>query len=256
MKIELKHVKKSYYFNDSETNIFKSLDLAINECEIVAFIGPNGCGKSTLFNIISKIDTNYSGEINIKNSSDFAIAYMFQNDLLMPWKTVMDNTLIGIEIQGKLNNDLKELALKFLQLFGLGKQIKQYPISLSGGERRKIALVRTILTNPDILLLDEPFSAIDYQSRLELQCWFYSFFKDNFKTVLLITHDIEEAISLSDRIVVLNNKPNGIINEISIDLNVKERNPLNLRQDPKFTLYFQQVWDILPKAFIKYEKIT
>ena len=248
--LNIKGLSKQYMLKGSPLPVFRDLSISVDYGEVVAFIGPNGCGKSTLFNIIAGIDNDYKGEVIVSSSTKDSVGYMFQDDLLLPWKNALDNVLLCDDIRGCRSEHREQEALKLMSLFGVKESINSYPVSLSGGERQKLAFLRTILTSEDLLLLDEPFSAIDFSSRLEIQNWAYRFVKERGITVLIITHDIEEAISIADRVVVLDNRPNGIINDIEIDLNALERDPRQIRGNPKFIEYFQMMWDGMPSPLV------
>jgi len=249
MKIELIDINKSFTDSKGKVDVFKSLNLSIGSGEFVAIMGPNGCGKTTLLNLINGLDREYEGKIKVQhingNKPDFS--YMMQKDLLLPWRTVFDNIIIGLEIQGKVTSHTRGYVIQYLKRFGIHNLIDSYPAKLSGGERQKVALIRTLIIESDILLLDEPFSSIDYNTRLELQAKIYSLVKEKNKTALLITHDIDEAIAVGDRVVILNHKPYGTLKDFHIDLNIENRNPLTARQHPKFASYYSDIWKSLPK---------
>ena len=249
MNIELININKSFQTPAGKVEVFRNLNLCINTGEFVSILGPNGCGKTTLLNLIIGLDNDYSGKINIDHIADrrTAIAYMMQKDLLLPWKTVYQNIVVGIEIQGKIDNSTKNEVKAYLQRFGISKLIDSYPSQLSGGERQKVALIRTLMLDSEIMLLDEPFSAIDYNTRLELQAQIYSLTKEKGKTALLITHDIDEAITVSDRAIIFNHKPNERFKELHIKFDVEKRSPISVKQDQRFSQYFTEIWQSLPK---------
>ncbi|MEO5644136.1 MAG: ABC transporter ATP-binding protein [Bacteroidia bacterium] len=249
MNIELVDICKSFATPEGSVRVFKNLDLTINSGEFVSILGPNGCGKTTLFNLIIGLDKEYSGYVKLDHISDrkTIIAYMMQKDLLLPWKTVYQNILIGLDIQSKVNSDTKAHVTQYLERFGILNLIDSYPSKLSGGERQKVALIRTLMLDSEIMLLDEPFSAIDYNTRLELQAQIHLLAKENNKTILLITHDIDEAITVSDRAIIFKNKPNGIFKDLEITFDVQKRSPISVKQDPKFAAYFSEIWQSLSK---------
>jgi NitT/TauT family transport system ATP-binding protein len=249
MNIELININKSFQTPAGKVEVFRNLNLYINTGEFVSILGPNGCGKTTLLNLIIGLDNDYSGKINIDHIADrkTAIAYMMQKDLLLPWKTVYQNIVVGIEIQGKIDNSTKNEVKAYLQRFGISKLIDSYPSQLSGGERQKVALIRTLMLDSEIMLLDEPFSAIDYNTRLELQAQIYSLAKEKRKTALLITHDIDEAITVSDRAIIFSHKPNEKFRELNIKFDVEKRSPISVKQDQRFSEYFTEIWQSLPK---------
>ena len=249
MKIILQNITKSFKSPSGDLKIFENLNINIDSNEFVSILGPNGCGKTTLLNLINGIDKDYSGSIKIKSkNSRQNFAYMMQKDLLLPWRTVYKNIIIGLEINGRLNYHTRDLVLEYLDTFGISNLIDNYPMKLSGGERQKVALVRTLVLNSDILLLDEPFSSIDYNTRLELQSKFHQLAKERKKTVVLITHDIDEAIAVSDRIIILNQKPYGINKDFNLEMNIENRSPITTRQHSDFAKYFNLIWSSLPRS--------
>ena len=172
---------------------------------------------------------------------DIKIGYMLQNDCLFPWLNILDNCLLGLKIKGNLNDENIDYVKDLLNTYGLGDFIYKYPSSLSGGMKQRVALIRTLALKPDILLLDEPFSALDYQTRLAVSDDVYNIIKDTGKTVIMITHDIAEAISMSDRVIVLTNRPSRVKNIYNIELDNKS-NPINNRKCREFSMYYDMIW--------------
>ena len=246
--VEINNIGMIYHSLAGETEAIKDISLKIAEGEIVGIIGPSGCGKSTLLSIIAGLIEPSNGHILIKGEnileSKRNIGYMFQKDQLLEWRNILQNVVLGLEIQGKLNSKAYKSAENMLTNYGLGEFIYSYPSQLSGGMRQRVALIRTLLLEPDLLLLDEPFSALDYQTRLAIADEIGIILKKEKKTGLLVTHDIAEAISLCDRIVVLSNRPATIKEIIDISLTCPEgrTTPLGCREAPEFRYYFNKIW--------------
>lgn len=241
MKIlEIKNIKKYYHDLKGEILAIDNISLSINENEFISIIGTSGCGKSTLLSILAGLISKSAGEIKY-NKKDFKIGYMLQKDSLFPWRTVLDNCLIGLEINNSLTEEKKKKVINMLKKYGLGDFIYKYPDSLSGGMRQRLALIRTLAIDPDILLLDEPLSALDYQTRLALSNDLYRIIKEEKKTAIMVTHDLAEAISMSDRIVVLSKRPSRIkkIYEIKYE---KRKTPIENRKEKEFEMYYNDIW--------------
>lgn len=237
--LKIKNLSKKYYSKKGELFAIDDLSLDVEKGEYLAIVGPSGCGKSTLLNIIGGIDQKSSGIIEI--SKNIRIGYMLQQDCLFPWLTILDNCLLGLKISGKLNQDNIDYVKELLQTYGLGQFMNEYPTSLSGGMRQRVALIRTLALKPDILLLDEPFSALDYQTRLAVSDDVFKIIKETGKTVIMITHDIAEAISMADRVVVLSNRPAKIKSIYDIVMDGKST-PINNRKCREFALYYDLIW--------------
>ena len=202
--LQVKDISKTYQAKNGEITALTDVNFVIKQGEFVSIIGPSGCGKSTLLSIISGLENKTTGEVYI----DGKVGYMLQKDNLLEWRTIKD----------------------------------KYPIQLSGGMRQRVALIRTLAIRPKILLLDEAFSALDYQTRLMVTEDIYKILKNENITVLMVTHDISEAISMSDRVIVLSNRPATVKNIHNIDFNIENRTPLNCRENPKFSEYFNLMW--------------
>ncbi|MBU5225900.1 ABC transporter ATP-binding protein [Clostridium senegalense] len=229
----------NFYTIDGELKVLENLSFSLEEGKILAILGPSGSGKSTLLNILSNLLKPTSGDINIKGK----IGYMFQRDHLLEWRTIMDNITIGLEIQKKLNDDAIKKINRLLKNYGLWEFRNRYPRELSGGMRQRVALIRTLSVDPDILLLDEPFSALDYQTRLMVSDDIYKIIKNENKTTILVTHDISEAISMADQVAVLSKRPANIKKVYDIELTVtNEKTPLLARKAPEFKDYFDNLW--------------
>lgn len=238
--LEIKNLSKIYHDKNSETLALNNISLDIKDKEFISIVGPSGCGKSTILGIIANIINKSNGKIIFKKPNSI-IGYMLQQDALFPWKTVYQNCLIGLEIKGINTKENKENVLKLLNTYGLKDFINKYPDSLSGGMRQRVALIRTLAINPDILLLDEPFSALDYQTRLALSDDLYKIIKKENKTTIMVTHDIAEAISMSDRIIVLTKRPAEIKNIYNINLPNKST-PTENRKNKEFIKYYETIW--------------
>ena len=236
--LKIKNLKKNYHDTFGEVCALDNINLDIKKNEWISIVGPSGCGKTTLLSILSGLEDYSSGEIIYSNNK---IGYMLQKDALFPWKTILENCLIGLDVNNNLNKENKEKVIKLLNTYGLSEFIDKYPDSLSGGMRQRVALIRTLATDPDILLLDEPYSALDYQTRLKLADDIYEIIKKEGKTVILVTHDIAEAISLSDRIVVLSKRPASIKKIYDIKLTNKSI-PSNNRKCIEFYKYYDDIW--------------
>lgn len=237
LKIDKLH--KNYHSKDGMVVAIEDISLDIKEGEYVAIVGPSGCGKSTLLNIIGGIDTKSSGEI--KMSEDVKIGYMLQNDCLFPWLNILDNCLLGLKIEGNLSEENINYVKELLGTYGLNDFMYKYPNSLSGGMRQRVALIRTLALKPDILLLDEAFSALDYQTRLAVSDDVYNIIHGTGKTVIMITHDIAEAISMADRVVVLTNRPSKVKKIYNIEM-ANKSSPIENRKCREFSKYYDMIW--------------
>lgn len=209
-KLILKNVSRSF----EKDNILKDISLEVNEGEFVSLLGPSGSGKSTILNIISGILKPDSGEVAVEGE----ISYMHQKDLLLPWKKIIDNVALPLYIKGKSKTEGRKKVINYFEAYGLKGYEFKYPFQLSGGMRQRAAFLRTYMTSSNIMLLDEPFGALDAITRSKMQTWLLDVIKDLRSTILLITHDIEEAIYLSNKIYVLSDKPAYIKGKICVDL--------------------------------------
>ncbi|HOV25156.1 MAG TPA: ABC transporter ATP-binding protein [Pseudobacteroides sp.] len=220
-KIEIKNLKKTYTRNKEKLEVLREINLVICENQFVSLIGPSGCGKSTILRILAGLEDDYSGEIllngqNLSNSSN-RFCYMPQKDLLMPWRTVYENIILPLEIKGKLDSAEILGVTNLIKEFGLEGFENFYPSEISGGMRQRAGLLRTFLMNNDTMLLDEPFGALDEITRMNMQEWLLNVLSEHKKSVLFITHDIEEAIFLSDRVYVLSDRPATVIKTLDIE---------------------------------------
>lgn len=238
--LTIKKLSKIYHTNKSEIPAIKDLNLNIKEGEFVAIVGPSGCGKTTLLSILCSLEEKSQGEI-IYTQGKQKMGYMLQNDTLFPWLNILNNTLLGLKIEKNITKENIQKVTKLLETYGLKDFIKKYPNNLSGGMRQRVALIRTLATNPDILLLDEPFSALDYQTRLAVSDDVWKIIKKEKKTTIMITHDIAEAISMADRIIVLTNRPSKVKSIYTIEMKNKQ-NPINNRKQKEFQYYYDKIW--------------
>lgn len=244
--VEIVDISMNYHTLDGETRAIQKLNLDVYNGEFVSIVGPSGCGKSTLLSLISGILKPSSGKILVNGKEvegpSASVGYMLQKDHLFEWRTIMKNVIIGLEIQGKLNKGTQNTVEKLLKEYGLYEFRNHYPRQLSGGMRQRAALIRTLATKPDILLLDEPFSALDYQTRIAISEEVWLILKKEKKTAILVTHDLAEAISMSDRIIVLTKRPAEIKSMHEISLTCNYKTPITCREAPEFRLYFNTIW--------------
>lgn len=236
--LEAKNICKTYQAQNGEIEALRNISFDVKEGEYISIIGPSGCGKSTLLSIISGLESKTSGEIYI----DGKIGYMLQKDNLLEWRTIYKNVLLGLEIQRENTDENKNYVEGLLKKYGLYEFKDKYPTQLSGGMRQRVALIRTLAIRPNILLLDEAFSALDYQTRLMVTEDIYKILKNENITALMVTHDISEAISMSDRVIVLSHRPAIVKKIYDIDFEMEDRTPLNCREKPKFSKYFNLMW--------------
>ncbi|SCY65148.1 ABC transporter ATP-binding protein [Alkaliphilus peptidifermentans] len=246
--VDIKEISMIYHTLSGETKAIDKLSFDVKKGEIVAIVGPSGCGKSTILSIIAGLIMPTSGTVFIDGKrvegTNKKVGYMFQSDHLFQWRNILANVLIGLEIQDKLNEESIAKVSKLLDTYGLGDFKMHYPYQLSGGMRQRVALIRTLATEPDLLLLDEPFSALDYQSRLVVSDDITNIIKQEKKTAIMVTHDIAEAISMADRVIVLSNRPAIIKSIYDIQLTCADgiATPLKCREAPEFRYYFNKIW--------------
>ena len=241
--LKIKGLTKNYMTKKMFINALKHIDLNVNEKEFIVLVGPSGCGKSTILSIIGNLESKSSGEI-IFGKDNIKIGYMFQEDALFPWLNVLDNCLIGLKINKCLTKENIEYTKYLLNKYGLSVFEKSLPSELSGGMRQRVALIRTLAIKPDILLLDEAFSALDYQTRISVSDDVYKIIKAENKTAIMVTHDISEAISMADKVIVLSKRPAVIKNIYEIK---KDNNslPSQNRKNILFDNYYKVIWDDL-----------
>ena len=240
-KLEVQNVSKSFITDLGYFQVLDNISFDLFEGEIISILGPSGSGKSTLLNNISGLLKVDDGQI-INNGK---LGYMFQKDHLLNWRNVWKNITLGLEINKNKSKENEKYILELLEKYNLQDFIHHYPNELSGGMRQRIALIRTLAVKPNILLLDEAFSALDYQTRLNVTNDVYKLIKNEKLSAILVTHDIAEAISISDRIIVLSSRPAKIKNIYEMDFDIEDKNPINIRKNPKFSMYFDQIWNDL-----------
>ena len=229
--LTLDHVSYSYHTPSGETPALKDVSFSVRPGSFTSIAGPSGCGKSTLLSLIAGLITPAA-----------RIGYMLQHDTLLEWRTIYKNILLGLEVTHQCTEQKKRLAADMMHDYGLASFKNAHPSELSGGMRQRAALIRTLVLEPDILLLDEPFSALDYQTRLEVSDDIFRIIKEQEKTALLVTHDISEAIAMGEQVIVLSSRPAGIKNVFDIHLSVDKRTPFSSRTAPEFSAYFHQIW--------------
>lgn len=244
--VAIENISMKYQSPEGEIAALENVSLDIKAGEFLSIVGPSGCGKSTLLNIIAGLISPSAGQVFIKNQlvsgPTSMVGYMPQRDQLFEWRTIWKNVILGLEIQNKLTEANLEFAEKLLRNYGLIDFKDKYPNQLSGGMRQRVALIRTLAINPDILLLDEAFSALDYQTRLVVSNEVKQIIEKENKTAILVTHDLSEAISMADQVVVLSKRPGTIKNIYPIQLTCASHTPLGCREAPEFREYFNTIW--------------
>ena len=244
--LEVRNISKKYQSKEGEVLAIENVNFRIKEGEFISIIGPSGCGKSTLLSVIAGLEEKTTGEIYIENEkiegiSD-KIGYMLQKDCLLDWRSILENCMFGLEIKGKKNKENKQYVEELLKKYNLYEFKNKYPSELSGGMRQRVALIRTLAVKPKILLLDEAFSALDYQTRIMVTNDIYHILRKENITALIVTHDISEAISMSDKVLVLTKRPGTIKDIHKIEFKIEGRTPISCRENPKFSKYFNTLW--------------
>ena len=244
--LKLEHVFLSYHTPGGETPVLDDISFSLEQGTFTAVVGPSGCGKSTILNLISGLIRPESGRVFIEgkslSQSELNIGYMLQKDHLFEWRTVESNVLLGLEIQHKADAKNRARVDRLLKAYGLSPFKHSRPSQLSGGMRQRAALIRTLALDPALLLLDEPFSALDYQTRLSVSDDIWQIIRSEKKTALLVTHDISEAVSMADQVIVLTRRPARIRRVIPITFKLPERTPMASRDMPEFKQYFNLIW--------------
>ena len=242
----VEHVAKSYEVKGRMVRVIGDLSLTLQEGEIVSIVGPSGCGKTTLLNTLCGLLTPDSGRIRWHgrevSGQPQNVGYMLQKDLLLPWRTALGNAMLGLEIRGVAPSEAQDRSHAMLDQLGLHGFADHYPSTLSGGMRQRVALARTLVHEPDVLLLDEPFAALDFQSKLLIESDTAALVRQSKRSLLLITHDIEEAVSLADRVIVLSKRPTRVKAVYDIDLGAERTDMIGLRQSQQFSQYVRRIW--------------
>ncbi len=244
--LKVLNIEQKYQAENGEITAIKDISFSAEKGEFISIVGPSGCGKSTLLSIISGILKPTNGEIYVNGKQikeiSSQIGYMLQKDNLLDWRTIYKNVLFGLEIRKIKTRENMERAENLLKTYGLYEFRDKYPSQLSGGMRQRAALIRTLAINPDILLLDEAFSALDYQTRLTVTDDVFRILKQEQVTTVMVTHDIPESISMSDKILVLTERPALLKDTVAINFEMENRTPLSCRNNPKFSRYFNHIW--------------
>jgi len=246
IKVEINNISMNYHSLTAETPALADISFSVEEGHFLSIVGPSGCGKSTLLNIIAGLITPSYGKVVINRSTDSSnflkIGYMFQKDQLFDWLTIWDNVLLGLKINHCITDDNKNMVKNLLISYNLWEFRDHHPRELSGGMRQRVALIRTLALSPEVLLLDEPFSALDYQTRLNISDEVYEIIKKEKKTTIMVTHDIAEAIAMSDEIIILSNRPAVIVKHMNLEFGEDFPCPLKRREAPHFRVYFNEIW--------------
>jgi len=242
--LKVKNLSKKYHTKSGEIKALDNISFEVEKEEFLCIVGSSGCGKSTLLNILAGLEAKTDGDIIKKEG--LKIGYMLQEDALFPWLNILDNACLGLEIQHLKTKENIKYVENLLDKYGLKDFKNKYPRELSGGMRQRVALIRTLALKPDILMLDEPFSALDYVSRLSVSEDVANIIKKEKKTVIMITHDIAEAVSLADRVMVLSKRPAKIKNIYTINLSNKGT-PMENRKAKEFAYYYDLLWRDLDK---------
>lgn len=244
--VQLEEVTHAYLGDREASLAIEDLSLSVEQGEFVSLVGPSGCGKTTLLSIIAGLLSPSRGEVfvnghRLKGPSP-EVGYMLQQDYLFPWRTILDNALLGLELTGNLNENTRQKTLELLKDMGLEGKEQAYPSQLSGGMRQRVALVRTLATDPGLLLLDEPFSALDYQIKLQLEDLVSETLRRRGTTAVLVTHDLSEAIAVSSRVILLQRNPGRIRKIFTVPEEIRNTPPLYARDLPGFAELFHGVW--------------
>ncbi|MBM7865352.1 ATP-binding cassette domain-containing protein [Heliobacterium gestii] len=255
--VRLRDVSVTYQTPKGEIPALAGVDLDIAAGDFVAIVGPSGCGKSTILSLIAGLFAPTSGEVFVGGKAaglhSARVGYMLQQDFLLPWRTVRDNARLGLELLGEGHQEQEKRVDRLLETYGLGHFLQHHPRELSGGMRQRVALVRTLAVEPEIFLLDEPFSALDYQTRTAIQEEVWRALRASKRTIILVTHDVVEAVAMSDRVIVLSSRPARIQRELPIDFGPERPGPWQARKAAGFHEYVDTLWDEL-KVYVDRER--
>lgn len=244
--VQMNDVMQVYVTDREATLAIEGLSLQVEPGEFVSLVGPSGCGKTTILSIIAGLLVPSSGDVRVNGKEVRGptpqVGYMLQQDYLFPWRTILQNAWIGLELTRRLNSRTLEYTVHLLDEMGLADTASLYPHQLSGGMRQRVALVRTLATEPDLLLLDEPFSALDYQTKLQLEDLIVETMRNHCKTAILVTHDLSEAIAVSDRVIVMDRNPGRLRREFVIPDDIRKVKPFYAREQTGFNGLFRDVW--------------
>ncbi len=244
--ISIRDAALTYQARNGEVEALRRVSFDVAGGEFVSIVGPSGCGKSTLLGVLAGLETLDGGTVTLcgapVSGAGGHVGFMPQRDQLFEWRTIRDNVLLGLEIRHALTRENRERAERLLETYGLAAFANRRPSQLSGGMRQRAALIRTLAVNPDILLLDEAFSALDYQTRLEVTEDVYRIIRQEQVTALMVTHDIPESICMGDRVLILSARPAVIREQLPIRFSLPERTPIACRSQPEFARYFDHIW--------------
>jgi NitT/TauT family transport system ATP-binding protein len=246
VKIRIRGLRKDFATRFGRVEALSDLNLDVGEGELCVLVGPSGCGKSTLLRILAGLDTATGGEIDIRRSEDrrALTAMVFQEPSALPWLTVRSNVSYGLRMQGLDARSRESVAAGYIEKVGLTRFARAYPYQLSGGMKQRVSVARAFASDPEILLMDEPFGALDELTRLVLQEELLRLFEETRKTILFVTHSIDEALTLGDRVVVISGAPGRVLREITVPF-PRPRRVIDLRQDPEYGRHVAQIWELL-----------
>lgn len=245
--IEARGIGKHYDIPGGEIEVLRELSFHIDPGELVTFVGPSGCGKSTLFNILTGLQPPTYGEVWVHGrettgTTSREIGYVLQKDLLLPWRTMLENVVLGLEVRRVPKQESRERARELFATYGMSGFEDRYPSEVSGGMRQRAALMRTMLLDPEVILMDEAYKALDYPLKIELESELLATVRELGKAVVFVTHDIEEAVTLSDRVYVLKARPGQILSELKVDLGLDSTRIEERRLSPRFNEYYEEIW--------------